>query len=84
MDPLFDADANSFEIKPNSPEDIQIGDIISYKSEYATGLTIHRVIETGEDEQGWFSIVKGDNLTEPDPGKIRFNQIHGILVGVIY
>ena len=84
MDPLLDIEANSFEIKPDSYEDIHVGDIISYSSEYADGLIVHRVVETGEDKQGWYCRVKGDNLSSVDPGKIRFDQINGILVGVIY
>ena len=84
MDPLLDIEANSFEIKPESYEDIHVGDIVSYASEYSDGLTVHRVVETGEDKQGWYCRVKGDNLTSLDPGNIRFEQINGILVGVIY
>ena len=84
MDPIFDKGANSFEITPESEEDIHIGDIISYKSAYADGLIVHRVIDIGVDEKGWYCIMKGDNLKEQDPGKIRFNQIHGVLIGIIY
>ena len=84
MDPIFDKGANSFEITPESPEDVHIGDIISYKSEYAEGLIVHRVIDIGVDQKGWYCIVKGDNIKEPDPGKIRFSQIHGVLIGIIY
>ncbi|MBR9691404.1 hypothetical protein GOV06_01335 [Candidatus Woesearchaeota archaeon] len=84
MDPLLDLDANSFEIKPKSPESIYVGDVISYQSEYASGLTVHRVVEISEDEQGWYCIVKGDNLSQPDPGNIRFEQINGVLIGIIY
>lgn len=84
MDPLLNKDSNGLEIKPESESQISIGDIISYESEYADGLIIHRVIAQGSDKQGWYVIVKGDNLPQQDPGKIRFSQIHGILVGVIY
>ena len=47
-------------------------------------MIIHRVIETGYDEQGWFAVTKGDNLKEKDPEKVRFNQIVGLVVGVLY
>ncbi len=84
MDPLLDIGANSFEIKPGSTENIHVGDVISYRSEYSQGLIVHRVIYIGEDKDGWYSRVKGDNILEQDPGKIRFEQIRGILVGIIY
>jgi hypothetical protein len=84
MDPLFDIEANSFEIKPSSEEEVHVGDIISFYSDYTDGLTVHRVVEMDEDEEGTFYITKGDNLTQADPGKVRFEQIHGVLVGIIY
>ncbi|MBI2135897.1 hypothetical protein HYU06_02390 [Candidatus Woesearchaeota archaeon] len=84
MDPVIDAESNSIELKPKTTEDVKVGDIISYHSEYADGLIIHRVIEVGQDNDGWFVRVKGDNLAKEDPGKIRFSQIEGVVVGVIY
>ena len=84
MDPVFDIGSNGIEIIPNSADIINVGDIISYKSEYADGVIIHRVIEKGTDEKGTYFIVKGDNNASADPGKIRFEQIEGILVGILY
>lgn len=84
MDPLLDEDANSFEIIPTSPSDIHIGDIIVYQPNTFDGLIVHRVIEIGMDGDGWYAVAKGDNLKRADPEKIRFNQIQGILVGIIY
>ena len=84
MDPLFDAGSNGIEVIPSSAEQIEVGDIISYRSEYADGVIIHRVIEKGEDSEGTYFIVKGDNNASADPGKIRFGQIEGVLVGILY
>jgi len=84
MDPVLDEKANAIEIIPKSVDDIHVGDIISYNSNYVDGTIIHRVIKIGSDEKGWYCIVKGDNNQSPDPGKIRFNQIKRILVGIIY
>ncbi len=82
MDPVLDKEANGLEIVPESPENIYIGDIVAYEA--PEGLIVHRVIEKGEDEQGVYFILKGDNNPEPDPGKIRFEQIKYLLVGIIY
>jgi len=82
MDPFLDEDSHAIEIQPSVPEQIQPGDIISYKTPY--GIIIHRVLETGEDNNGPYFIVKGDNNQLKDPYKVRFNQIKGVLVAIIY
>jgi len=84
MDPIIDKDANAIQIVPRSKDMIHVGDIVSYKSDFTEGTIIHRVIETGEDEEGWYAIIKGDNLNNVDPGKVRFDQIKRVLVAVIY
>lgn len=84
MDPVLDSEANALEIVPDSPSDIHVGDIVSYKSEFADGSIIHRVIETGYDDDGWYAIMKGDNLDRKDPGKIRFEQVNRVVIAIIY
>lgn len=84
MDPLIDMGVNAIEIVPKSAQEIHIGDVISYESEYADGTIIHRVIEIGEDNEGTYFILKGDNNQSKDPGRIRFHQVKRILVAVIY
>ncbi|HIG92805.1 TPA: hypothetical protein HA242_04315 [Candidatus Woesearchaeota archaeon] len=82
MDPFLDQGANALEIVPEDPYSIKAGDIISYQSRY--GVIIHRVIEQGEDEEGVYYMVKGDNNTSKDPLKVRFEDVKGVLVAVIY
>lgn len=84
MDPIIDLGSNAIEIIPTSPEQITPGEIISYDSKYATGTIIHRVQETGFDEDGWYAIMKGDNNPYPDPGKVRFDQVQRLVVAIIY
>ena len=84
MDPVFDEDANTVNIIPESEAQIKIGDIISYKSEFADGRIIHRVIYKGQDEQGTYFVAKGDNNPTSDPGKIRFSQIKGVVAAIMY
>jgi len=83
MDPLLDIGANGIEIKPDSEDDIHIGDVISYHS-INGGIVIHRVIEINRDEEGIYYVVKGDNNPITDNEKIRFKDIQGILVAVVY
>ena len=84
MDPLFDYGSNAIEIVPKSSEELHVGDIVSYRSEYADGVIIHRIIKIAEDEKGWYAILNGDNNDTQDPGKIRFSQIERVLVAIIY
>ncbi len=84
MDPYLDAESNSIEVKPTGPEDVKVGDIISYYSSINGDLIVHRVIGRGVDSNGLYYIVKGDNNKNRDPEKVRYAQIHGVLVGIIY
>lgn len=84
MDPLLDETANGLEIKPETEEDIEVGDVIVYEPSWDSGLIVHRVISIEEDEQGRYYVVKGDNSEIVDPEKVRFSQIVGVLVGVLY
>ncbi|MFH0874449.1 MAG: hypothetical protein V1859_00800 [archaeon] len=84
MDPLIDEGANAIEIIPSSPGEIKVGDIVSYKSDYADGTIIHRIINIGFDDKGWYATMKGDNNPREDPGKVRFSQIKRVLVAIIY
>jgi len=84
MKPTFDSEANAIEIVPESPEEINVGDIASYYSNIANTVIIHRVVETGYDEQGWYAYFEGDALDERDPEKVRFNQIQRVVVMMIF
>lgn len=82
MDPFIDADAHAIEILPDDAEQIQVGDVIAYSSPY--GTIIHRVIAKGVDDEGLFFIAKGDNNGEADPLKVRFADVRGVVVAVVY
>jgi len=84
MDPVIDSEANAIEIIPKAPEEINVGDIVSYQSAYADGTIIHRVVKTDYDKDGWYAVMKGDNVAASDPGKIRFSQIKRVVVAIIY
>lgn len=84
MKPTFDSGSNAIEIVPESPEEIKVGDIASYYSNIADTVIIHRVVETGYDEQGWYAYFEGDALNERDPEKVRFNQIQRIVIMMIF
>ncbi len=82
MDPFIDETANAIEVMPADPDAIKVGDVISYQTAY--GVLIHRVINKGYDEQGIYYVVKGDNNHFSDPFKVRFDEVQGVVVAVIY
>ena len=84
MDPIIDKNTNTIEIIPNNPEQLQTGDIISYKSSIYNIIVIHRIVDIKEDADGIYFITKGDNNPIADKEKVRFEQIKGVVVGVIY
>lgn len=83
MAPVFDVGSNAIQIIPQTSAEIQVGDIVSYVWKDGS-IIIHRVIETGSDENGWFATLKGDNNPTPDPEKVRFEQIKRVVVAIVY
>ena len=83
MDPLLDEGSYGIEIRPNSENEINVGDVAAYKSSNGD-IIIHRVVEIDEDDEGVYFVFKGDNVPYVDPEQVRFEQIEGILVAVIY
>lgn len=81
MIPVIDSGANGIRIVPRNEDDIQVGDIVTYES--FNNLIVHRVVEIGNDSEGKYFIVKGDNNLISD-GKIRFSQIKYVTVAIIY
>jgi hypothetical protein len=84
MEPVLNEHSNAIEVSPKSESEINVGDIVSYNSEYSDGTIIHRVARIGYDDKGWYCIAKGDNNPSEDPGKIRFSQIERVVVAIIY
>ena len=65
-------------------KDLYVGDIIIFDPEDERDYDIiHRIIEIGEDEKGWYCITKGDHNDFID-GKVRFSQIKYVVVGIFY
>jgi len=84
MDPVLDDGAIGLEIIPTSEQDIFVGDIVTFRSSWSNSLIVHRVIMVGQDDQGWYCVTKGDNSIFTDPGKLRFEDIEYLLIGVLY
>ena len=74
-------------VSVKSPEDIQVGDIITYVSKAPTseGMTItHRVIEVNYRADGTHEyLTQGDNNSEPDSLYVSYDQIIGKEIFII-
>lgn len=81
MFPLISNSSTGINKIPNSADEINIGDIISFNSE--NKVIVHRVIEKDYDKNGVYFITKGDNNAFRDK-KIRFSDINSVLVAIIY
>ena len=68
-------------VKVNNPEDIKVGDIITYVSTNSTslGMTItHRVIAVYKNDNGNYEYqTQGDNNSEPDSVLVTFDHVIG-------
>ena len=84
MEPVLDEESTGIRIVPSDESQINIGDIISFRQDgKASELIVHRVIEKAYDDEGIYFITKGDNSDFVD-GKIRFEDIKYVTVGVIW
>lgn len=83
MEPVLNYGSHAFGITPESPEGIIVGDIISFTDPYGDSV-IHRIIEIGQDEAGWYAVTKGDANMLEDPFKVRFGQVKRVLVAIVY
>jgi hypothetical protein len=81
MAPVLGKGATGVGKRPASPDEIQVGDIVSFWQDGK--LIVHRVIEKGQDDFGIYFITKGDN-SDVDDGKVRFEEIDSVLVAIIY
>lgn len=81
MIPTLDDKSNGIRIVPESEDEINVGDIITFNDNGS--LIVHRVIEKGTDEYGIYFITKGDNNPVSD-GKVRFYNIKYKTIGMIW
>ncbi|MEK6817072.1 MAG: hypothetical protein AABY09_05635 [Nanoarchaeota archaeon] len=84
MKPVIDVGANGLEIVPKSESELGVGDIVSYQAAWNENLVVHRIVEVGSDAFGTYYILKGDNNTGQDSGKVRFSQIKYKTIAIIY
>jgi len=84
MDPMIDKGHVILVGDKPGQRSLQVGDVILFHRKLDKNpRVLHRIIEIGKDEDGWYCITRGDNTVWID-GKIRYKEISGILVAVVY
>ena len=81
MRPVLDIGANGIRVVPESEDDVEVGDIITFRS--GERQIVHRVVLKGLDSEGVYFVLKGDN-NDFDDGKIRFSDIRYKTIGLLY
>lgn len=82
MEPILSKNSHTIEAFPVI-ENLKTGDIISFYEPSVSTIVVHMIIETGYDEQGWYAKTSGYNNVYVDPWKVRFENIKGVVVGVL-
>lgn len=79
MRPTIPDKAQLLMIKPSSPSDISVGDIVSITRQGKKDL-LHRIVRI---ENGYYT-TKGDNNNVEDKEKWTYEDINGKVVGILY
>jgi hypothetical protein len=82
MEPLLSKNSHTIEAAPVI-ENLKVGDIISFYEPSVDKVVVHMIIEIGYDEQGWYARTSGYNNVYADSWKVRFENIKGVVVGVL-
>ncbi len=81
MAPIITHDSVVFEKSPGSPDDIHIGDFISFYEPSVNGIVLHMVIGITDGGNGVFYQTKGVANPEADPWLVPYENVKGIMVG---
>ncbi len=84
MEPVLMEGAQVLERVPSTASELKVGDIITYDSAVKNLPIIHRIVEIGSDQYGWYAKTKGDNAQNVDDESVRFPQVSGVVVAIIY
>ncbi len=73
-------------VEVDNMAELKVGDIIIFKHPTLAGLDniAHRIVEVEVVGGEYWFRTKGDNLPEPDQHMVPENNVHGLVIGVIY
>jgi len=73
-------------VEVENKAELRVGDIIIFKHPTLAGVDniAHRIAEVEVVGGEYWFRTKGDNLSEPDQQMVPENNVHGLVIGVIY
>lgn len=83
MAPFITDKSTVFEQKPTSPEQILVGDIISFTTAGEKGVIMHAVVEIVQKDGAYYYHTKGFANSEQDPWLVSYDDIVGVVVGTL-
>jgi signal peptidase I len=83
MAPLLTHDSIVFEKSPSSPDEIHIGDIISFYEPSRNGIVLHMVIGIIYADDTVYYQTKGIANENADNWLVPFENVEGIMVGTV-
>jgi len=83
MAPFITDKSVVFEQKPTSPEQIFVGDIISFTTAGEKEVIMHAVVEVVQKDGAYYYHTKGFANSEEDPWLVNYDDIVGVVVGTI-
>ncbi|MBI4146718.1 hypothetical protein HY489_05270 [Candidatus Woesearchaeota archaeon] len=83
MAPIITDTSTALERIPTSPDEIHTGDIISFYEPSVDGVVLHLVTEVLTKDGTTHYKTKGVANPEEDPWEVPYENVKGILVGVI-
>ncbi|RJQ21521.1 signal peptidase I [Candidatus Woesearchaeota archaeon] len=83
MAPVITSKSTVLERVPKSAGEIQQGDIISFYEPSNDGVVLHLVTEVIQKDGGTFYKTKGVANAEEDPWVVPFDNVKGVMVGVL-
>jgi hypothetical protein len=84
MLPILDKGSTGINQPVYADTPIYVGDLVSYRLSGQNRTTIHRIVGIEQDDKGIYYVLKGDNLPNPDPFKVRKEHIQRLTVGVLW
>ncbi len=83
MAPFITDKSVVFEQKPTSPEQILVGDIISFTTAGEKEVIMHAVVEVVQKDGAYYYHTKGYANSETDPWLVSYDDIVGVVVGTL-
>ena len=84
MQPVIGGNSTVIRFVPEGSSDIKLCDMVEFGTAEKAPWALHRIVEIGQDEEGTYYVTKGDNNNLVADRKVRFKDIHYVVLAVVY